>query len=119
MSNVAPTTANAELFRVVARLLHAVCVARTPALSLLAPEDDPTSEGSDFARNSQNYFPRRCKECKAGNPDDVCNTFVVTYQQLKEFEADLHKHVHLGNNILFLKATQLLKGEYLEQHFYK
>lgn len=40
-------------------------------------------------------------------PGDVCNTFVVTYQKLKEFEDDLHKHVHLENNILFLKAVQL------------
>ena len=40
-------------------------------------------------------------------PDDVCNTFVVTYQKLKEFEDDLHKHVHLENNILFPKAAKL------------
>jgi regulator of cell morphogenesis and NO signaling len=40
-------------------------------------------------------------------PDDGCNTFAVTYQKLKEFEDDLHKHVHLENNILFLKAAQL------------
>jgi regulator of cell morphogenesis and NO signaling len=40
-------------------------------------------------------------------PGDVCNTFVVTYQKLKEFEDDLHKHVHLENNILFSKAAQL------------
>ena len=40
-------------------------------------------------------------------PNDVCNAFVVTYQKLKEFEEDLHKHVHLENNLLFLKATQL------------
>lgn len=40
-------------------------------------------------------------------PDDVCNTFVVTYQKLKEFEDDLHKHVHLENNILFPKAAEL------------
>jgi len=40
-------------------------------------------------------------------PDDVCNTFVVTYRKLKEFEEDLHKHVHLENNILFLKAAQI------------
>jgi len=46
----------------------------------------------------------------AGNytiPADVCNTFMVTYQKLKEFEDDLHKHVHLENNILFLKAAKL------------
>ena len=40
-------------------------------------------------------------------PDDVCNTFAVTYQKLKEFEDDLHKHVHLENNILFPKAARL------------
>jgi regulator of cell morphogenesis and NO signaling len=40
-------------------------------------------------------------------PGDVCNTFVVTYQKFSEFEDDLHKHVHLENNILFLKAAQL------------
>jgi len=38
-------------------------------------------------------------------PGDVCNTFVVTYHKLKEFEDDLHKHVHLENNILFPKAA--------------
>jgi len=40
-------------------------------------------------------------------PDGVCNTYVVTYRKLKEFEDDLHKHVHLENNILFPKAAQL------------
>lgn len=40
-------------------------------------------------------------------PDDVCNTFMLTYRKLDEFENDLHKHVHLENNILFLKAAQL------------
>jgi len=40
-------------------------------------------------------------------PGDVCNTFMVTYQKLKEFEDDLHKHVHLENNILFPKAAAL------------
>ncbi len=40
-------------------------------------------------------------------PEGVCNTFMLTYRKLDEFEEDLHKHVHLENNILFLKATQL------------
>ena len=40
-------------------------------------------------------------------PDDVCNTFTVTYAKLREFEDDLHKHVHLENNILFPKAAKL------------
>ena len=40
-------------------------------------------------------------------PGDVCTTFMLTYQKLKEFEDDLHKHVHLENNILFPKAAEL------------
>jgi regulator of cell morphogenesis and NO signaling len=44
-------------------------------------------------------------------PGDACNTFMLTYQKLKEFEDDLHKHVHLENNILFPKAAQLFSTE--------
>jgi len=43
-------------------------------------------------------------------PSDACNTYMVTYEKLKEFEDDLHKHVHLENNILFPKATQCKGG---------
>ncbi len=38
-------------------------------------------------------------------PADACNTYMVTYRKLREFEDDLHKHVHLENNILFPKAA--------------
>ncbi|BBA69392.1 iron-sulfur cluster repair di-iron protein [Geobacter sulfurreducens] len=41
-------------------------------------------------------------------PGDACNTYAITYKKLKEFEDDLHKHVHLENNILFLKAERYL-----------
>ena len=40
-------------------------------------------------------------------PEDACNTYMVTYQKLTEFEDDLHKHVHLENNILFPKVAGL------------
>jgi regulator of cell morphogenesis and NO signaling len=40
-------------------------------------------------------------------PADTCNTFKVFYQELKEFELDLHKHVHLENNILFRRSIEL------------
>jgi regulator of cell morphogenesis and NO signaling len=40
-------------------------------------------------------------------PSDACNTFMVTFKELKEFEEDLHKHVHLENYILFPKAIKL------------
>jgi len=31
------------------------------------------------------------------------------YQGLEEFEQDLHRHIHLGNNILFPRALVLEK----------
>lgn len=40
-------------------------------------------------------------------PEDACTTFRVSYQELQEFEKDLHQHVHLENNILFPKAIAL------------
>lgn len=39
-------------------------------------------------------------------PQDSCNTYKVTYAFLKEFEDDLHQHIHLENNILFPKAIE-------------
>ncbi len=42
-------------------------------------------------------------------PDDACNTYRVTYQMLEDFEKDLHKHIHIENNILFPKAVALEK----------
>lgn len=40
-------------------------------------------------------------------PEDACTTFSITYQELDEFEKDLHKHIHLENNILFPKSIAL------------
>jgi regulator of cell morphogenesis and NO signaling len=40
-------------------------------------------------------------------PPEACNTFRVSYLSLKQFEEDLHIHVHLENNILFPMAKQL------------
>jgi len=47
-------------------------------------------------------------------PDDACNTFRVLYGKLKEFEDDLHLHVHLENNILFPKAIELEQAMLVE-----
>ena len=39
-------------------------------------------------------------------PSDACASYNVFYRLLKEFEEDLHTHVHLENNILFPKAIE-------------
>jgi regulator of cell morphogenesis and NO signaling len=40
-------------------------------------------------------------------PADGCTTYNVAFAMLKEFEEDLHTHIHLENNILFPKAINL------------
>lgn len=42
-------------------------------------------------------------------PPDACMTFRVSLHKLKEFEDDLHQHIHLENNILFPKAIEMEK----------
>lgn len=64
--------------------------------------DEHTTEGDRFRKIEEltnNYTP----------PEDACNTFRVTYALLKEFEQDLHLHIHLENNILFPRAIEMEK----------
>jgi regulator of cell morphogenesis and NO signaling len=42
-------------------------------------------------------------------PLDACTTYKVAFALLKEFEEDLHFHIHLENNILFPKAIETEK----------
>ena len=40
-------------------------------------------------------------------PEYACTTYHAFFEGLKEFERDLHRHVHLENNILFPRAIEL------------
>ena len=63
-------------------------------------QDEHTVEGERFATIAtltDGFTP----------PEDACSTYRVAFQMLKEFEQDLHKHIHLENNILFPKAIEL------------
>lgn len=40
-------------------------------------------------------------------PPDGCISYQTLFQALAEFEADLHKHIHLENNILFPRAIAM------------
>ena len=43
-------------------------------------------------------------------PQDACTTYRLLFKYLEDFQKDLHKHVHLENNILFPKALKLEKS---------
>lgn len=68
-----------------------------PVAMMMHEHDGEGERFRKIAALSDNYTP----------PADACNTYKVTYAMLKEFEEDLHKHIHLENNILFPSAIVL------------
>jgi regulator of cell morphogenesis and NO signaling len=40
-------------------------------------------------------------------PEEGCPTYHAFYDGLREFEQDLHQHIHLENNILFPRAIEM------------
>jgi regulator of cell morphogenesis and NO signaling len=40
-------------------------------------------------------------------PEGTCPTYHAFYDGLREFEQDLHQHIHLENNVLFPRAIEL------------
>lgn len=40
-------------------------------------------------------------------PEDGCASYETLYQGLRDFEHDLHQHIHLENNILFPRAIEM------------
>ena len=45
-------------------------------------------------------------------PAEACTTFQVCLAELKEFEEDLHRHVHFENNLLFPMAEKMMAQQY-------
>jgi regulator of cell morphogenesis and NO signaling len=68
-----------------------------PIAMMMQEHETEGDRFSEIARLTHNYTA----------PDDGCTTYKVTFAMLKEFEEDLHKHIHLENNILFPKAMTL------------
>jgi regulator of cell morphogenesis and NO signaling len=40
-------------------------------------------------------------------PEDACTTYKTFYRALQGFEADLHQHIHLENNVMFPRAVAM------------
>ncbi|MEM9649379.1 MAG: iron-sulfur cluster repair di-iron protein [Bacteroidota bacterium] len=70
-----------------------------PIATMMREHDDEGESFKEIAKLSNNYTP----------PSDACTTYIVAYKVLKEFQDDLHLHIHLENNILFPKAVELEK----------
>lgn len=68
-----------------------------PLALLIQDHDDAGSLMAEIRNLSRNFIP----------PAYACTTYRAFYEGLKEFEQDLHQHVHLENNILFPRAIKL------------
>lgn len=55
---------------------------------------------------------RAMRQASAGYtpPSDGCVSYQTLYKALADFEADLHQHIHLENNILFPRAIEMERG---------
>ena len=70
---------------------------RNPIAHMIADHDDAGSLLKEL-RAATNDFQA---------PEDACTTWRDLYKGIEEFEHDLHRHLHLENNILFPRALKL------------
>ncbi|HKI46369.1 MAG TPA: iron-sulfur cluster repair di-iron protein [Balneolales bacterium] len=73
---------------------------QNPVSMMEADHDEAGKEMAKIESLSNGYTP----------PEDACPTFRILYKNLKTFQDDLHKHIHLENNILFPMALELEKS---------
>lgn len=70
---------------------------RNPIQAMMKEHDSTGDLLKQIRSASSNYAP----------PADACTSYQALYSGLREFEADLHQHVHLENNILFPRAAEM------------
>jgi regulator of cell morphogenesis and NO signaling len=62
-------------------------------------QEEPGDEMEIIRKLSNNYRP----------PTDACTTYKLAFRSLQEFEQDLHRHIHLENNVLFPSIVEMAR----------
>ncbi len=70
---------------------------RNPVRMMMMEHDSTGTKLRTIRQLSADYRP----------PADACTSYRVLYEAMADFEADLHQHVHLENNILFPRAVEM------------
>ncbi len=70
---------------------------RNPIHTMMKEHDAAGEIVKQIRETSAEYTP----------PAEACTSYKALFQGLREFELDLHQHVHLENNILFPCAVEL------------
>lgn len=94
-----------ELFPRIATLVEARRLGKTVAAPELGGRIADLEDDHDHAGG----LLREIRDLSDGfrPPPSACSTYRATYAKLREFEDDLHRHVHLENNVLFPRAAAL------------
>lgn len=96
------------LFPFIKRMEHAVLDCEALPKPLFGSVGNPISM-MEVEHRAEGDRLRRIAELTNdfANPPDGCATYAAAMALLKEFEEDLHLHIHLENNILFPKALAM------------
>ena len=70
-------------------------------VAMMEHEHDSAGDAVRAMRSSSNGYVA---------PEGACASYQTLYRGLEEFEADLHQHIHLENNILFPRALAMERG---------
>jgi len=74
---------------------------QNPVAVMVHEHDRAGEDLSQMRKLTGDYIP----------PDGACNSYRALFARLAELEADMHRHVHLENNILFPRAIAAEKKQ--------
>jgi regulator of cell morphogenesis and NO signaling len=96
------------LFPYIEQLEDAAKSGRRPVPAMFGTVQNPVRMMA-MEHDSAGQLLRKMREVTNGYtvPEDGCMSYRLLYRALPEFEADLHEHIHLENNILFPRAIAL------------
>jgi len=96
------------LFPYVRKMMKALREGVNPTEPRFGTVENPISAMMHEHEAEGNRFEKIAALSKGYTPPvDACNTFKASYALLEEFQKDLHRHIHLENNILFPAAIKM------------
>ena len=96
------------LFPYIGEMEQAQARGRRPAPPMFGTVQNPVRmmvEEHDGAGEALKQIRQLSGDLKA--PADACMSYETFFRALLEFEADLHQHIHLENNVLFPRAIEM------------
>jgi len=96
------------LFPYIADMEEAVRLKRRPPVAMFGTVQNPVA-AMIMEHEASGQQLEKMREITNGYsvPPDACTSYRLLYQGLPAFEADMHQHIHLENNILFPRSIDL------------